>query len=208
MMRAATARLFVALDPPAEVREQLAAWARTALGAGHAGASESRALRVLLPDLLHLTLCFLGSRPAAEIEPIATALGECAAPVGELSIGAPLWLPPRRPRTLAVEVHSGDGRLAELQRSVGETLAEVTGWPPDCTARQGGGGRSGRAGGRRFRPHITLARMREGAAPRERELPPTPQLAFTPPELILYRSWLAPDGASYEPLAKVTLTPA
>ena len=50
--------------------------------------------------------------------------------------------------------------------------------------------------------------MREDAAPRERELPPTPALAFTPEGVLLYRSWLAPDGASYEELASATLMPA
>lgn len=200
MTRGAAARLFVALDPPAAVCERLAAWARTALGTGRAGGSgagASRPLRVLHPELLHVTLCFLGSQPVAEIELAAAALGERASAVGELSIGAPLWLPPRRPRALAVEVHDSDGRLAELQRGVADALAAAT----------SGGGRPG-AGGRRFRPHITLARMREGAAPRERELAPTPSLSFTPAELVLYRSWLAPTGASYEALARVTLAPA
>ncbi len=49
--------------------------------------------------------------------------------------------------------------------------------------------------------------MREGAAPRERELPPTPALAFTPQDVVLYRSWLDPEGASYEALASATLVP-
>jgi hypothetical protein len=43
--------------------------------------------------------------------------------------------------------------------------------------------------------------MRSGTVPRERTLPPTPALSFVPSELILYRSWLSPDGASYEAIA-------
>jgi hypothetical protein len=43
--------------------------------------------------------------------------------------------------------------------------------------------------------------MTPHAAPRERALPATPQLSFVPRELVLYRSWLSPNGASYEALA-------
>ncbi|HXN39630.1 MAG TPA: hypothetical protein VN892_16465, partial [Solirubrobacteraceae bacterium] len=102
MSRGATARLFVALDPPQEVCEELAAWARSvAIGSGarptarHAG----RPMRVLEAHSLHLTLCFLGNRPVTEIDALSGSLASCAEPVGELSVGAPLWLPPRRPRS-------------------------------------------------------------------------------------------------------------
>jgi RNA 2',3'-cyclic 3'-phosphodiesterase len=191
MTRAATARLFVAIDPPARVREALCAWARSAVGPARGrGSGASRPLRLLAPELLHVTICFLGSRPVEEIEALAGVLGECAALVGEMSVGAPLWLPPRRPRALAVELHEPSGKLARLHNAVGLALAVEE-------ARH-----------RRFRPHITLARMREGAAPRARELPPTPALAFTPDELILYRSWLSPEGAEYEAVGSATLVPA
>jgi 2'-5' RNA ligase len=202
--RVATARLFLAIDPPVSVCEQLAGWTRGALGPRRGeGTGASRPLRVLDPELLHLTLCFLGARPVEEIEPIAAALAECAVGVGELSIGAPLWLPPRRPRVLAVEVHDPPGDLTLLHDSLTAAVAATTDWTPEDGGRARGTGRQ-----RRFRPHITLARMRDGAAPHERELPPTPALAFTPGELVLYRSWLAPEGASYEALAHATLVPA
>jgi 2'-5' RNA ligase len=185
----ATARLFLAVNPPAAVRERLAGWARGALGSQQ-GRGTARPLRLLHPDLLHLTVCFLGSRSVADSETIPATLRECATPVGELSIGAPLWLPPRRPRALAVELHDPSEELTRLHEAVCTALAVVN------------------PGSRRFRPHITLARMREGAAPRDRELPPTPAVAFTPTDLVLYRSWLDPEGATYEPLASVTLVPA
>ena len=64
-----------------------------------------RPLRLLDPEALHLTLCFLGSRPVEEIAAIGSTLSACAAHVGELSVGAPLWLPRTRPRSLAVAIH-------------------------------------------------------------------------------------------------------
>ncbi len=204
MSGAATARLFVAIDPPAQVRDQLASWARVVLGPRRGeNTGANRPLRVLDSELLHLTLCFLGARPMKEIEPIAAALAECAVGVGELSVGAPLWLPPRRPRVLAAEIHDPAADLTRLHDSLVRAIAAATEWQPEHT-----GGARGAGQRRRFRPHVTLARMREGDAPRMRELPPTPALTFTPIELVLYRSWLAPEGASYEALVRTTLVPA
>lgn len=194
MTSAPTVRLFAAVDPPAEVCEELATWTKTAVrGLGVRAGTSS--IRVLDPELLHVTLCFLGSRPVEEIAAIGAALEECAMPVGELSIGAPLWLPPRRPRALAVEVRDDpDGGLTTLHGALVEALARACGYREER---------------RRYRAHVTLARMREG--PRGsgggRVLPATPALSFTPASIVLYRSWLSPAGASYEALAARTLVP-
>jgi RNA 2',3'-cyclic 3'-phosphodiesterase len=195
--RAPTARLFVAVDPPGDVREQLAAWARIAVRemSRRSGAPP----RLLDAELLHVTILFLGNRPVGEIESVATQLSACGGPAGKLSVGAPLWLPPRRPRTLAVELHDEEGRLGSVRESVVATLGGP-GEPQDTTAR-----RTTPTKHRHFRPHITVARMRSNAAPRDRTLPPTPALSFEPTELILYRSWLSPEGASYEQLASYPL---
>jgi 2'-5' RNA ligase len=194
--RHATARLFVAIDPPQDVRERLAAWARTALRSAGGRPGAGHPLRLLEPEVLHVTLCFLGSQPLDRLEDIDSRLAEIAGHVGELSVGAPLWLPPRRPRALAVELHDDEsGRLAELHRRLTLALGEL------CDMDGGGAG----ARRHRFRPHVTVARMRHGAAPRERTLAPTPPLSFTPRELVLYRSWLRPEGASYEALRQLPL---
>jgi RNA 2',3'-cyclic 3'-phosphodiesterase len=194
--RHATARLFVAIDPPAEVREQLAAWARTALRSAGGRSGTGHPLRVLDAEVLHVTLCFLGNQPLNRVDEIDSRLAEVTDAVGELSVGAPLWLPPRRPRALAVELHDDDsGRLAELHQGLILALADLS--------EADGGGASARR--HRFRPHVTVARMRDGAAPRERSLGPTPPLSFTPRELVLYRSWLSPAGASYEALRRLPL---
>jgi 2'-5' RNA ligase len=196
MSRAAVARLFVAVDPPSQAREQLAAWTREAsAGLGlRAGRGGRPPLRLLAPETLHLTLCFLGSRPVAEIEAIAGALSSSDGPAGELRVGAPVWLPPRRPRALAVEVHDDEGELTALQAHVSHAIAAVSGWEPER---------------RRFRAHVTLARIGARAvlqSPRdELSLPATPPLRFTPAALILYRSWLSAAGASYEPLVSCEL---
>jgi 2'-5' RNA ligase len=199
--RDAVARLFVAVDPPAGVREQLLAWARATVTriAAQQRRSAAADIRLLNPEALHVTLCFLGGRPVGEIGEIGCALSRCAQRVGELSLGAPLWLPPRNPRTLAVEVHDRDGGLARLHASVGRALAEAIDWQAER---------------RRFRAHITVARMRGRSAARsprqarEPLLPATPSLSFVPDSVVLYRSWLSPGGATYEALASCDLLAA
>jgi 2'-5' RNA ligase len=200
MSRSATARLFVAVDPPVQACEQLAEWARSvAAGARTAGGSRG-AMRLLEAQSLHLTLCFLGSRPVEEIDALAATVGSCAEHPCELSVGAPLWLPPWRPHALAVEIHDRSGELARVQERVSAALSSVGAWRPER---------------RRFRPHITLARVRRAAAGarrsssdragRELPLPATPRLGFTPEAIVLYRSWLAPEGARYEALASTDM---
>jgi RNA 2',3'-cyclic 3'-phosphodiesterase len=197
MTRSPTARLFVAVDPPAEVRRGLSRWAREAARAAGGGMGAKGAPRVLDPELLHVTLCFLGDRPVGEIDSLGGQLARCeGGPLGELAVGAPLWLPMRRPRALAVELHDEQGGLGRLQSTVVGALEEVSGWQLGDPRAGGSGGR-----GRRFRPHITVARLGHGAVVAERVLPPTPALSFAPAELVLYRSWLSPRGASYEAVA-------
>lgn len=193
MSRGATARLFIAVDPPDSVRDELAGWARAALRGSGARKGGGACPRVLDPDLLHVTLCFLGDRPVSEIDLLSYQLAACGGPVGELSLGAPVWLPTRHPRALAVELHDQEGGLARLHAATLAAVAEVSGEQHDT------GGDSGHR--RSFRAHVTVARMGRGAAPRERVLPPTPSLSFVPRELMLYRSWLSPEGAGYEALA-------
>jgi RNA 2',3'-cyclic 3'-phosphodiesterase len=198
MIRSPTARLFVAVDPPEEVRYELAAWARSAARTGDGSVRTNAALRVLPPELLHITLCFLGNRPVGELDLLAPQLSVCKGIAGELSLGAPLWLPPRRPRALAIELHDESGALACLQAEVVAALKQVSGWQPGAGER---GRRDASPARRRFYPHVTVARMGRTVTRYERKLPPTPALSFVPEELVLYRSWLSSEGARYEAVA-------
>jgi 2'-5' RNA ligase len=176
-------RLFVAAQPPPAVCDELAHWARRVV-AGSGG------LRRLDSDSLHLTLCFLGEQPStsvAEVAQVLAGLAELAGAVDELHVGAPAWLPPRRPRVLAVEVGDPSGTLRALQAALARELAVAIGWEPP---RQ------------RFRPHITLARFPPGTR-RAHELPPTPPLSFRPQAVALLRSDLDPAGASYTQLESI-----
>lgn len=194
MARGATARLFVAVDPPQEACAELARWAREAVAVLRAWGPPRprRPPRVLAAESLHLTLCFLGSRPVAEIGPLAGALRGLAGEVGELAVGAPLWLPPRRPRALAVEVSDPAGALPPLHSALVGALEGESSWEPER---------------RRLRPHVTLVRTRAAPGPHAIEtLPATPRLRFTPEALVLYRSRPTPAGSVYEAIERSVLT--
>jgi 2'-5' RNA ligase len=201
MSRAPTARLFAAIDPPEDVREALADWGRRACSALEPGAPGAgrRTLRVLDPELIHLTLCFLGNRPVAELDSLAAALAADGEDLPELSLGAPLWLPPRRPGALAVEVRDELGGLPRLQAGLVRDLAAAGGWEPER---------------RRFRAHMTVARVRGGRGRRggprlgQPLTVATPRLTFMPLSLSLYRSWLSPSGPRYEAIATRPLAAA
>ncbi|MHB1469575.1 MAG: 2'-5' RNA ligase family protein, partial [Solirubrobacteraceae bacterium] len=144
MSPAATARLFIALDPPDWVAGTLASWARSATRvAGLHG------LRLLDAESLHITVCFLGSRPLSLADELGEAVARASDALGECSLGAPLWLPRRRPRALSVELHDDEGSLSHLHRSVLGELERI-GIDPDPR---------GEGGARALRPHVTVARM-------------------------------------------------
>ena len=186
-MSARSARLFVALDLPERIRRRLAGWAREHL-------RPRPELRPVPPRNLHVTLCFLGWRAEEDIESLAHLARACAAPVPDLSLGAAEWLPPRRPRVLAVDLRDGGGALDALQRHLVETLAARAGYRPEK---------------RPFHPHVTIARVRAGGrvgGPDRASLPSLPPTErFAGPALTLYRSRLARSGASYEPVARIGL---
>lgn len=177
-------RLFVALEPPADVREALAAWARDAVG-------EDPQLRLVAADALHLTLAFLGERPDADVGLLAPALARAlsgVAPPRDAHALAPLWLAPRRPHVLTVAVADPSGRLGALQERVAGACADAVGWEPEARA---------------FRPHVTVARVRRNERTRPRELAELPAAAQAPwatGGVTLLRSVPGRGAAQYESL--------
>jgi RNA 2',3'-cyclic 3'-phosphodiesterase len=176
------ARLFVALDLPEPARAAFAGWA-----VEHAS---SRDLRLVAPESLHLTLCFLGWREEADVERLGELVAPCAAPVREVSAVAASWLPPRRPRVLAIDLADPGDAVVALQRRVSDALEAAAAYEPES---------------RPYRPHVTVARVRRGARVRAVELPPPQVDPFPGAALTLYRSRLYRAGPQYEPLRRVEL---
>ncbi len=149
----------------------------------------------LIPELLHVTLCFLGNRPAAEMDVFARALvamrrtgvASCRSvrPCGCLSA---------TPRALAVELHDNDGRLGRMQTQVLAALREVSGWQP-------GGGEPGSADpttGARQRSSPTRHGCAYGSRcwrPRACASTYAFAVVHTYRSLLLYRSWPSRAGS-------------
>jgi 2'-5' RNA ligase len=181
------ARLFVALELPQGVRSAIASWRDDAV-------SSLDGLRAVPTASLHVTLCFLGWRDASEIDPIAAACALVGGhPAVRLSVSEPLWLPPRRPRVLAVGLDDPAGALSEIQSQLARGLAAGGWYEPES---------------RPFRSHVTLARVGRRERVQPTTLAPVASLPFTGSRVTLYRSHLTPGGAQYEPLATVTLSTA
>lgn len=178
------ARLFVALELPSAIRATLARWQREQLS-GVAG------LRGVDADALHITLCFLGSQPVQQIEAIVSACRALSGgPPVPMSLGEVRWLPPRRPRVVAITLHDDERRLAATQSQLAGAL-QAGGWyEPE---RRG------------FFGHVTLARSAGSSRARAVELPPPAPTSFLGTTVALLRSHLGPRGARYERLARVRL---
>jgi RNA 2',3'-cyclic 3'-phosphodiesterase len=180
----ARARLFVGLELPDAVRTALVTW-RAPILEGSAG------LRAMAPETIHVTLCFLGWQAEEAIAEIGDRCGEAAtSPSLEMALGAPLWLPPRRPRVLAVEVQEQSGALAQLQGTLSGALSAGGWYEPES---------------RPFLPHVTVARGGRTVRVPRSELPPPPRGTFEGSMVTLFRSRLTPSGARYEPLRVMAL---
>jgi 2'-5' RNA ligase len=179
-------RLFVALDLPGQARAALAAFRDEEADEG--------TWRPVSDEALHLTLAFLGHRPAADVSTVGEVLERCAGPAPELALGPALLLPPRRARVLCAEVHDSTGTLAEVQRRVAAGLAKAGVYQPER---------------RPFRAHATVARLRSGARPPRAARTSGPEpVAFRGRALTLYLSRPRRAGARYEALVSVPLVPS
>jgi RNA 2',3'-cyclic 3'-phosphodiesterase len=179
-------RLFVALELPSRVRSALDAWRREAVGS-------REELRLVAASSLHVTLAFLGSRAADDVDAIKACVAAAAAgdkPAAPLRVAAVKPVPPRRPRLFAFDLADPDGAAGAVQAAVSEALASGGFYKPEK---------------RPFWPHVTFARVRRGARRASLIESEPPSLEFTAKHVTLYRSHLSPRGARYEALERVEL---
>ena len=160
-------RLFCALRLPEAALDTLVDWQ----------ARELRNGRVVPREHLHLTLAFLGHRPAEELPVICEETGAAAAQAGEIRLGVERYRETRSVSMIALTDPAGTAtRLAE-----------------DLFGRLEGAGVYERER-RAWLPHVTVLRFKR--PPRLR--PPLPELGeVVPSDAAVYLSQLGPKGAQY-----------
>ena len=168
-------RLFLALRLPPLTLDALHAWA----------AAELRGGRVVPSEHLHVTLAFLGSRPASELAAIGAALRDAAAAAEPIALEPARWLETRSVGMVVLSDEGGAaGRLAVDLHGRLEGL--------DVYRREQ----------RPWLPHVTVLRFRS----RPRLQPQLPALGrFAPSDAAAFLSRLHPSGARYEVLESFAL---
>ena len=168
-------RLFIALGLPHSFREDV-----SFLGLSLPGA------RCVDSDQAHLTLRFLGELREDQAEDVVFAMnGIRHAPVVLTPKGVGCFPKRKAPRVLWVGIEP-NAELSHLQRRLERALV-LAGLPPE---------------GRKFHPHVTVARLGEAPSGRvalwmeEHALFSAP--SFVASELLLFASDLSPSGARHE----------
>jgi RNA 2',3'-cyclic 3'-phosphodiesterase len=188
-------RVFLALDLPDSVLDELVDWQVQAFG-------ERADLRLLPRASLHVTLAFLGYQALRDVERIKEVAFDGTGGPFDLRPHEVVEVPRRRPRLYAVGLEEPAEALSRWQTDLSRRLHEAGLYEPEK---------------RPFWPHVTVARVkadrRRGgrrpapAVPPEGppELPEGLTTAFQARRLTLYQSTLRRQGAIYEPLATLNL---
>jgi 2'-5' RNA ligase len=188
-------RVFLALDLPDPVLDELVDWQAHAFG-------ERSDLRLLPRASLHVTLVFLGYQAQRDVERIKEVVFDGMGGPFDLRPHEVVEVPRRRPRLYAVGLEEPAEALSRWQSELSRRLHEAGLYEPEK---------------RPFWPHVTIARVkadrRRGGrrpappvSPQEPpELPERLKTAFQARRLTLYQSTLTRQGAVYEPLARADL---
>ena len=196
--RGGSLRIFIALDIDNAIRQRIERF--------------MDGLREFAPDVhwvktesLHVTLKFIGEKPAEAVEQIRSRLSRTAADSFPLSFRGHGFFPrPKSARVFWAGIEAGP-QLAKLAAQI-DDATETLGIAKE---------------GRTFSPHLTLARAGSGAPGRRKEdnvnrrfarlqdrlgALPSPEFGtMTACEFFLYESKISRDGASYSKIARFAL---
>jgi 2'-5' RNA ligase len=187
-------RSFIAVDLPAEIKLALAN-VQAQLKSGGGGR-----IKWVDPDIMHLTLKFLGNIDTALTPEITAALGEACRGISPFPIeigGLGVFPNARRVQVVWVGLKGEVEMLGQMQKNLDAVLTPL----------------GFKAENRPFTPHLTLARVREDATPEERQAlgqlvtATVPQRggSFQVKAAHLMRSQLTRNGPIYTRIDSVTL---
>jgi RNA 2',3'-cyclic 3'-phosphodiesterase len=185
-----TIRTFIAIELPPQVREFLSQ-------------SQDRLRRAsadvkwVRPDLIHLTLVFLGEVPVDMQGDLEAAVREAVAGFGPMQLqatGAGRFPLKGLPRVIWIGISESSGALVRLQQAVAKATAALAEKQED----------------RAYTAHLTLGRVRSGKNARDLTgmldaMTGATGPAFEARDVTIFKSDLSPQGPTYTPLAKIAL---
>jgi 2'-5' RNA ligase len=191
-------RIFVALDIPGIIRAGMQRF----IEGLRASAPD---LRWVDPESLHVTLKFIGEKPAAMVDEVKDALSQVKAAPFEIAFRGYGFFPDgKSPRVFWIRVDAPP-HLFQLAGEIDIAMSALS-IPKEDHA---------------LRPHLTLARTSSGSPRRSQtdgpnlrfqglreklETQPAPDFGkMAVGEFFLYRSQLSPSGPSYTKLAQFSL---
>jgi len=189
-------RSFIAIELPEEAKEGLARLRK------ELERDEHKFVKWVAPGGIHLTLKFLGNIPSKRVAEITEAIQEAAQGISPFHLeisGLGAFPNLRQVRVFWVGIGGEVDKLSQLQQNIDSALAAL-----GFTKEE-----------RSFMPHLTLARIREGASPPERrsfgELVGSTifedKYHIEVEAISLMRSQLKPTGAIYTCLSVVRMGP-
>jgi RNA 2',3'-cyclic 3'-phosphodiesterase len=194
-------RLFIALDIDDDIRQRIQRFVEGVSGF----APEARWVR---PESMHVTLKFIGEKPAEAVEEIKHILCEVRSESFEIGFrGFGFFPTAKAARVFWAGIESG-AQLASLAASIDQAMSglgiakEEHAYSPHLTLARGGG----RSGSPRKRsedhPNRSFQKLQEKLAAL-----PTPEFGtMTAREFYLYQSQLMRGGARYTKIERFALT--
>ena len=184
-------RIFVAIEASAQIRGAVQRLVKKLRRA------EAK-VKWVEPTNVHLTLKFLGDATEQQVADVCRVVGQSASgfdPFEFFCHGAGAFPDAARPRTVWVGVREGESQIVALHQKVDEALGEMN------FSRER----------RRFRPHLTVGRVR-GGGPAVRELGGLIEKhnefelgRAIVDELVVFSSELTREGPIYTPLSHAPL---
>lgn len=183
-------RTFIAVEMSSEVRSRARQLVNVLQGTG-------AKVTWVKPEAMHLTLKFLGEVDLIDIPAVCEAVNAAVAELPPFEIvvsGAGAFPAAGRPRTLWLGVSDGNGELVVLHDAIERGLAKL----------------GFRQENRRFRPHLTLGRVRGDRDLRELGQLVTQHADFvggvsSVDEVTVFSSELEAEGPIHAPLAVAPL---
>ena len=177
-------RVFIAVEPSADIRKNIAAAGASLTGAGR--------LSLVSSDLMHITLKFLGEIPEAMLSKIHAALTDIGKVQAPYTLTASKVSTFGRPvRVIKAEVHD-DAASANLAAEIDKRLSRL-GFPREEKS---------------FSPHITIARVKESSSLLAQKTAALRDCEFGScdiHELLIKKSVLTPKGPIYTTIYRIEL---